>query len=204
MQNVDLLSLPWEIQVALASGYAAYMVAYTGLRDRHRTIDIAFITLVFSLIATAGLALTTTLPALVSGAIAFAAALVVGILWRKWGRDLIRTSLREANVSWSDDDPSALATLASNARCPVSQVAVLLDDDTWLSCNDTSRFNDSPFGPCQIGPNGDVALYLTHEARKGEAEKELKTVVDPQYGHRITYIPANRIRRLTIRHMMPR
>ena len=39
--NAELLNLPWQIQVSLASGYAGYMLAYTGMRENHRTIDSA-------------------------------------------------------------------------------------------------------------------------------------------------------------------
>lgn len=31
-----LLSLPWQIQVSLGSGYAAYMLAYAGIREHPR------------------------------------------------------------------------------------------------------------------------------------------------------------------------
>jgi len=47
-----LLNLPWNIQIALASGYAAYLLGYRGVRAAHKAIDIAFITLVFGLVAT--------------------------------------------------------------------------------------------------------------------------------------------------------
>ena len=52
MSAEDLLKLLWDLQVPLAGGYAAYVLAYTGLRDRQKTVDVAFISLVFSLIAT--------------------------------------------------------------------------------------------------------------------------------------------------------
>ena len=78
---------------------------------------------------------------------------------------------------------------------------MLLDDGTWLRCDDTSKFNDAPYAPCLIGPSGDVALYLTHEEPPGGPAKEMTTVIDAHYGDRLTYVPANRVRRLTVRHM---
>lgn len=199
--NVDLLTLPWELQVALAGGYAAYVVAYTGLRARHRTVDVVFITLVFGLIATATLGLLAQEfgRPVWRGATAIAVTVIGGFLWRRWGRDVLAWSLRKFDVSWSDDSPSALETISENSKHPVTQIAVMLDDGTWLRCDDTSKFADSPQGPCIIGPNGDVALYLTHEDPKGDASKDQTTVVDEHWGDRITYIPASRIRYINLR-----
>lgn len=201
--NADLLSLPWEIQVSLASGYAGYVIAYAGLREGRRTTDIVFITLIFGLLATGALAVAAhyELNVIAAGLAAFLLCVTSGILWRKWGRDILRRLLRHINVAWSNDDPSALATLSTNSVYPVKQIAVLLDDGTWLRCDDATKFNDAPFGPCLIGPNGDVALYLTHEERPGEEARELTTVSVPEWGDRITYVPASRIRRMTVRHL---
>jgi hypothetical protein len=175
-------------------------VAYSGLRGHHRTIDIAFITLVFSLVATATFALTPAWGVIGKCLVAFISSIATAVIWRKWGRSIVRFLLRLANISWSDDDPSALATLSANSTFPVTQIAVLLDDGTWLRCDDTRQFNDAPYGPCLLGPNGDVALYLTHEEQPGQQAKSLETVRDPNLGDRITYVPASRIRRITFRH----
>jgi len=199
----ELLSLPWEVQVALAGGYAAYAIANVGARAHHRTIDVAFATLVFGLLATGILVLAAGWgwTPISAGIAAFIGALTGGVIWRKWGRDLLRATLRTLNVTWTDDDPSALASLSMNARFPVSQICVLLDDGTWLRCDNTAKFNDAPYGPVLIGPNGDVAFYLTHIEEKGSEARELKTVRDGYYGDRIAYIPSSRIQRLTLRHM---
>src|SRR3546814_2103205 len=47
-----LLSLPWQIQVALGAGYLAYLVAYSGIRDHHKGIDVPFRAIAFGLVAT--------------------------------------------------------------------------------------------------------------------------------------------------------
>lgn len=196
----DLLKLPWEIQVALASGYAAYVVAYTGLRSRHQTIDVLLITLVFSLIASLALWLLSGSGELWRGLAALGGSLTSGLVWRRWGRSLAPKLLRALNATWADDAPSALATLSDNTTNPITQVAVLLDDGTWLECRDASKFADAPHGPCVIGPNGDIALYLTHEETPAGETKELKNVRDAIFGDRITYVPASRIKRITLRY----
>jgi hypothetical protein len=187
MPDIDFLMLPWEIQGALASGYAAYATAYTGLRDRQRPIYIAFLSLVFSVPATlifgfmAGLGIgpAISIPA------AFVAAVAVGIIWPKFIQPHVFPFLRILNVTWSNDDPSALATISSNYKFRVSQVAVLLDDGTWLRCDDAIKFENAPFGPYVLGPNGDIGLYLTHEEPAGSEAKILNTVRDDHYGDRI-------------------
>ncbi len=199
----ELLNLPVAMQTALASGYAAYLLSYTGLRYNHKTIDVAFITLVFSLIATAIVTQTIQLGLLASGTLAFFGTCVCGLAWRKWGRYVVWRALRAANVTWSNDDPSALATLCGNSTFPVAQVAVQLDDHTWLECADTTRFSDAPYSPCIIGQNGDIGLYLTHEEQPDGSRLELQTVNVPTYGYRLTYIPAAKIRQITVRHMIP-
>jgi hypothetical protein len=203
--NTELLNLPWQIQVAIAGGYAGYMIAYAGLRHTHRQIDTIFISIIFSLIASGAIATLTVLrilsPPLLAGSLAFFITCLAAIAWRKWGRRVLELGLRLTNATWANDDSSALTTLTANVKCPVTQIAVLLDDGTWLRCDDTTLFNDAPFGPCLLGPSGDVALYLTHEEPPKGKIKKLKSVRDSYYGDRITYVPASRIRQITIRHL---
>ena len=52
-----LLSLPWELQLALGAGYLAYAAAYVGIRRHHQSADIFFRALAFGLLAWAVLAL---------------------------------------------------------------------------------------------------------------------------------------------------
>jgi hypothetical protein len=201
--DAALLQLPAAIQLALASGYAAYLVAYRGIREHHKTIDTAFLTLVFSLAATGiSLAIRSAPWPYVIG-LTFLGTVAVGVFWRLFGIVFYAWFVRESDLSWADDTPSAWAGLMANSSDYVSQVAVLTDDGTWLRCDDTRPFKDLSFGPCRLGPNGDVALYLTHEQAPGKTAAEAKvltTVRDADYGDRLTYIPAARIKRVTVRH----
>jgi 4-hydroxybenzoate polyprenyltransferase len=76
--DLEFLKQPLEIQVALAIGYAAYVLAYTGLRDRQRTIDVAFLSLVFSVPATMIFGLLAGWSPTISIPLAFVATSVVG------------------------------------------------------------------------------------------------------------------------------
>lgn len=203
MSAEDLLKLPWDLQVPLASGYAAYVLAYTGLRNRQKTVDVAFISLVFSLIATGVLALAAkrSVEPIQASGLAFAVTVISGAIWRKLGRPFVGWSLRAANITWANDDPSALATLSENTKCYVTQVAVQLDDGSWLSCQSAVDFTGAPFGPFQLGPNGDIALYVTDITEADGTDKPQLTLRDPAYGDRITYVPAARIKRITVRYL---
>ena len=195
-----LISLPLIVQVALGSGYAAYCLAYMGIRQHHKPVDVTFSTLAFSVMTTIVLTSTVWMGQPLSAGIAILITLLSALIWRKFGRRLMRFILRTGDISWTDDSPSALATLSQDTDHMVSQIAVLLDDGTWLECRDTSKFSKSPFGPCVIGEGGDLGLYLTHKELPDGTTKELATVKSDTWGDRITYVPSARIREITIRH----
>lgn len=195
-----LLSLPWEIQVALGSGYLAYALAYQGIKDHHKPIDTAFRTIAFGLCATAVLTLIPASYGIIRIAAAVLAALTGGALWRYCIADLVVWLVRKADLSWSDETPSAWSKITlHNNRAYVSQLSIQLDDDSWLFCNDTRQFAESPYGPCVLGTNGDVAIYATHKCRPGEEIVEVDDVRDLHHGDNLTYVPAAKIRRVSLR-----
>jgi len=198
----DILSLSWKVQVALASGYAAYMISYRGIRGHHSAHDTVFLTLVFSLIASAELWLTRSFSPLIAGVCAFVLSVSGGLLWRRHGMEMLMNLLRDPDTTWSDDTPSAWAKLQENRTRPVSQISVLLKDGTWLRCDDTSQFNNAPYAPCVLGANGDIIMYLT-STDKDEEERIQKTVMCDVFGARLTYIPSAEISRVNIRLMTP-
>lgn len=194
------LSLPWEIQIALGSGYLAYALAYLGIKDHHKPIDTAFRTIAFGLCATSVLALLPATYGFWRVTAAVLTSLVSGALWRYWFADGVQWLIRKADLSWSDETPSAWSKITlHNNRTYVSQVSVQLDDDSWLFCDDTRQFAESPYGPCVLGSNGDVAIYATHKCRPGEDIVPDADVRDPYHGDKLTYVPAGKIRRVSLR-----
>ncbi|MGB8363524.1 MAG: hypothetical protein ACLQUZ_01290 [Rhizomicrobium sp.] len=197
--NETILNLPWQIQVVLAGGYAGYLLAYVGIRDGHRTVDTVFVALVFGVVASATLAVFETYPHLLAGTLAFIAPCVAAVVWRRFGRGVLHKLLRRWDVSWADDTPSAWAKFQENSDDRMSQIAVELDDYTWLECEELADFENAPFGPVYLGTRGDIALYVTRVKKKGEDARSQDTVRNPDFGDRITYVPASRIRRVTMR-----
>ncbi|WP_155935204.1 hypothetical protein [Methylobacterium sp. 10] len=197
-----LLGLSWQIQLAVASGYAAYLLCYVGIRAKHSTVDVTFLSLIFGLIASASLYIAQQhMNVVAAGATAFFLTCGCGLLWRRFFRSLLRKLLRKWNVSWSDDSPTTLALMLSETHSSLSQISIQLEDGSWLICNDLQSFKKSPFGPCLIGQDGDMAIYLTHTISKDGVEREVKNVKDADYGDRITFVPASKIKMINFRHI---
>lgn len=198
----ELINLPWETLLTLACGYAAYYVANTGLREHHRTIDIAFSTLVFGFAAAFVYRLLSNINAsiLVSSGVAFGSAVLIGAAWRRWGRNWLRWLLRSTKVALSDDLPSAWSAISNvKPNVAATQLAIQLTDGTWLQCDELHRFKDAPNGPCVLGAQGDVLLYVTDTRRPGEESEPNAYVEDEAWGREITYIPASAIARVDLR-----
>jgi hypothetical protein len=197
--NEKLLTLPFELQLALGSGYLAYALAYIGIRGHHQTADTVFRTFAFGLIAWAVLAIVPVERPWLRVAGAVLSAIVAGALWRALGIEMVRKAMRATNYSWADEAPSAWATLyANHARSGVTQVSVLHEDGTWLNCDLCHDFETAPHGPFVLGPNGDIALYVTDEEKDGVIHR-CDTVRDDEYGDRLTYVPAAKIKRIALR-----
>lgn len=195
----NLLNLPWQIQLSLGSGYLAYLIAYAGIRQHHTATDAIFRTVAFGLAATAVLLWAPLEHGLLEIA-ALASALATGALWRWKGMAMTKTALGVANVTWSDDIPSAwLSITAMRTDVRPSQIAVDLDNGRTLVCDDTRRFAKAPYGPCVFGLDGSVALYVTAEMRPDNTWLEKLDVEHPFDGPRLTYIPASAIKRVEMR-----
>lgn len=194
-----ILALPWQIQLALGVGYAAYLIAYSGIRQHHSSADVFFRTLGFGLIATAILYLTRQNYWALGGAAL--APLLFAALWRWKLKSLVKALLRLTDVSWSDDLPNAwLSLIADKTDCRPSQITVDLADGRVLFCEDTSKFADAAYGPCRLGLDGSIAFYVTSERRCESDWIDHSDVIDPFHGDRITYVPANQIKRIDIRY----
>lgn len=202
----DILALSWTVQTALASGYAAYIIAYRGIRSHHSAQDAAFSVLIFSLITSGALWLLRDSSPVAGVVLAFASSIVAAALWRSIGQPFFTWTLRRLKVTWADDTPSAWARLQENRSIRVSQIAVWLNDGSRLICEDASLFTGLPYAPYVLGTNGDVLLYVTHirptsgaDGQKSETKPQ-PTTLDATRGARVTYVPGSQITRVTIRH----
>ncbi|OJU20639.1 MAG: hypothetical protein BGN95_23620 [Sphingomonas sp. 66-10] len=188
----------WQLQVALGSGYTAYMVAYTGVRAHHQAIDTTFRALAYGLVATAILLVLPVNRPLIVIPVAFVSTVFVGALWRRIGMRLWNWLLRWSELTWGDDTPSAWARMISDQDHFVTQIIVQTKDGRRLRCMDTRPFAGLPLGPAVLGTNGDIVLYVTHTL-DGSGEREMKHTLDEHHGAMATYLPAGEIRQVMIR-----
>lgn len=197
----ELLSLPWQVQVALASGFAGYLTAYSGQREGHRTVDVTFYTLLFGLAASAAYGFfAQELLQVPAGLSAFVTTVILGGIWRKWGCHFWSTVLTKLDVTHSDNAPSSLSSLTSRTDVRLTGAAILLDDDTWLMCDDAQAFLSATHPVMSIGQTGDITMYVSATEGADGIVKTHKTVQDAYYGDRLTYVPANRIKRINLRY----
>lgn len=204
----ELLNLPWETLLTLACGYAGYYVANVGVREHHKAIDVTFSTILFGFFSAflyASLRRNDAVSILPASAVVFVFALLLGGLWSRFGRSMLKASLRKSDVTLSDDLPSAWFAIfeARNRRKRIpaaTQLSIKLKDGSWLKCDNLDRFANYPNGPCVFGGKGDLLMYVTHFQRADADDFEECLDVDAAvWGAEITYIPAAEIARLDLR-----
>jgi hypothetical protein len=194
-----IFALPVTLQVALGAGYLAYIVAFAGLRRHHTSADAVFGSIAFGLIATAVLSFCT-LSGPLNYLLASLLTLVCGVFWRWRGGSWANQLLRRIGVSWADGLPTAwLSVTAVRSDFPLSQIAVEMDDGRIVVCDDTRPFGKSPHGPCVLGLDGSVAMYVTGEMRPDKSWFEPSDIENLD-GARLTFIPADKVRRVELRY----
>jgi hypothetical protein len=200
----ELLSLPWATLLTLASGYAGYFIANVGIRDHHKPVDLFFSTLVFGFVSAFAFytcRIIYDVSLVWSSGAQFLFAMMVGSAWSLFGRACFEWILRKTNISHSDDLPSAWVALFAT-RLAARQLSVKLKDGSWLRCDNLSKFKSSPNGPCVLGAKGDILMYVTHtQSDIGVDFFPCADPIDAEWGHEITYIPADQIVRVDLRQL---
>lgn len=196
---IALINLSVAVQVSIVSGYLAYLIAYTGIRQHHTAADTVLKSFAFGLFATAIMKWGYQQP-IFTPIVGLALSLVAGICWRWFGMKAWQSIVRNSGVSWSDDIPSAwLSITATDTKYRPSQVVVDIEGGRILMCDDTRPYANAPHGPCVFGADGGVALYVTSEYRDGEWITQ-DDVSHATQGDKITYIPASAVKRVEIRY----
>jgi hypothetical protein len=204
-----ILNQSWSTLLLAACGYVAYYIANVGIRDHHKPADITFSILVFAFVAAFAFYFSRwvlDLSLVVSSGITFLFAMIAGASWRALGRPHFERMLRATRISHSDDLPSAWMALFGERRV-ATQLTVQLKDGTWLMCDDLSKFQTSPNGPCVLGAKGDILMYVTDkmtdkQSKRGAGFVPKADPIDARWGHEITYIPADQIVRVDLRRQV--
>jgi hypothetical protein len=194
----ELLTLPWKIQVALGAGYAGYMLGYLGVRKFHTGADVFFKTIMFSLFASGVFALQLPVHWIWECVLSIAASVIAGLTWYLKFSQLYVTLLKKMGIR-HNDYPTAWLSVSHDLENYFTQISVLLEDGSTVSCDDLSKFSDAPFGAAVFGSDGDMAFHATHVTSRDGETKAQTTTIDENFGYRMTYIPSNRIMRVQVR-----
>lgn len=203
----QLLTLPLPTLVVLVSGYIGYRLSYTGLDKSHTTLDALLLSLSFGLVAKLFLLTIKTCDfgAVIQSCMAIFFVIAIASLWRKWGITLMGTTLRLLNISISDGQPTAWDTIGPSTKYAPNQLTVRKTDGSAVMCEILDAYKDLPHGPCLLGQDGSVALYVTHFRKSDENGAQSWQEISPldeKTGALITYIPASKIDEIEIRHQI--
>lgn len=199
----NLLNLPFDTLFVLAVGYMGYRAAYIGRGSGKNAVETVFLSTVFAMFARATtLALATTdLDIWAVYPLAALVVLGVALLWRRWLQEWMFRALRRIGIYDHDGFSSVWESMLARPLPPVSQLVVRLKSGKRLMCDQVGRFNASPLGPCLLGEDGSVALYVTH-AMTGEDEGWVEMEpVDDDWGQAMTFIRADQISEVEIRRI---
>lgn len=199
MSGSEFFGMALAVQVALGAGYLGYATAYAGFRKDHRSEDAVFISLAFGAIAYVSFGLAEAMLGPVGAAVAgFCVSLLAAILWRIAGRDAWLKVMGAAGVHREDGVHSAWAKIVQSGR-QVGQVSVHLKSGRVLYLNDRRKYHDLPFDGLYLGGDGSVAMVVEEEELPDETNEARDGIADPDWGLRITYVPAGEIGRVDIR-----
>jgi hypothetical protein len=204
----ELLTLPVNVLGALAAGYLSYRLAYTGRDEDHETVDRVMICLVFAFIAQS---LTLGLGAVVAlfwrltdpvghllVLVGMTAAIGIAAFWRKRGQEMVRKRLSALKISHSDRHKTAWETIVAREGTKPVRMLVTQTNGVQRICQRLGDFANERFSACIWGPDGSVAMYVTHTRVSPDAEWEEMPVRDEDNCVDLTYLPADQIERINI------
>ncbi|WP_421998148.1 hypothetical protein [Roseovarius confluentis] len=194
----QLYNLPLELQTALAGGYLAYWIAYTGLDRNPRAIEVAFRTFAFGLPAVAAFRMALEISPAVAVAAGIASAITCAALWRVVGRSLTLWALEKLGVLGDDGLDNAWTALIQQRKLTVGQLSVHTKDGRVLYQNG-HEYPEAHLGGMYFGQDGSIVMVVEEEELHDGTEEKREGITDPNWGTRVTYIPADQIARVNMR-----
>ncbi|TNF16792.1 MAG: hypothetical protein EP320_00585 [Rhodobacteraceae bacterium] len=204
MTITDLYQMPFELIWMLVVGYIGYRLAYVGRDAPHKTFDQVFLVFVFGSIGRGCGALVASwwdIGDMIESAIALIAGVVVALIWRRWGQAGAFNTLRAAKMVNDDGQANVWHSMLARQLKPPRRLVVKLRNGASLMCNHLADFGHAPMGPCLLGSDGSVALYITDFIGPGEEEWTQVEPYDPtrpDWGYEISFIPADQIARIDL------
>lgn len=196
----SILDLPLGTLAVLAAGYIGYRLAYAGKDGGHKQTDTAFLTLVWASIAKLCATYSAVLGEISSYLIGFAVTVAAALLWRAMLQEIVFKLLRGLKLVDHDGFHSAWASVLGRKLKSPRQLVVRLKSGKRLMCHDLADFADAPLGPCLLGPDGSVGLYVTDvmESADGMWDERTPRSADKAHGWSMTFIAASEISEIEI------
>lgn len=82
---------------------------------------------------------------------------------------------------------------AGSARFGPTSYIVQKTDGTLLMCARSHEFEHLRNGPCVLGSDGSIALFVTDRRLPGETDWTARDVRNPVLGLKMTYVPVSEI-----------
>jgi hypothetical protein len=194
-------SMNLYIQIAIPSGYLAYLLARCGLSHNDKPITIFFLSSVFALASVAAFTVGSS-DSWLAITLAIITPLICGFLWRAFVHKKIMELLRKFNVANSTEFNLVWDDITQNTNVGFTQVTVYLKRGPVLSCSYIYDFDDAPLKLFRTDKNGNIALYITDE-KESPSDTFAKTKSNPiednngsPFYYRLTYIPKEEIERI--------
>lgn len=196
----ELLTLPLGTLVMLASGYLGYRISCVGHDGPHGAADVVFLSFTYAAIASAIIWLFGARIWL-GAPVAVVVTLASSICWRLWLSPAIWRFMWRLGVSGHDRSRTVWeSTMMRRLRAP-TRIVVTMKNGRQMMCSDLRPFDAAPMGPCLLGPDGSVALYVTDQRDSNAADWQEQTPVDPAnlaWGYEMTFIPAAEVARVAV------
>ena len=195
-----LVNIPLSVYIAFISGYLAYKVAYSGISDSHKVLDILMISIIFSSVATLTIFVFNELSEVhfifnLDSLILVSASLftlVTGLIWRKYGMNTWRKSLENLDVYKEDGTISSWKVLTQQNKEFV-QAEVTLKNGTVLSLLNRVALSDVLFKGLYFDNSGGIFLVVQEMRLPDGTIVKIQEEPNENWGATFTYIPATEI-----------
>lgn len=199
MTASSVIALSASLQVLLLAGVFGYLIAFSGYRRTHKTIEQAAFVAIFAapgsiLMSAFEGSIAALFPALLLGPL-------LGYGWRKMAPYFRRFVENTLGFVWDNTLPGAWQTIVMTEGADMMQLTVFTDDGAAYHCDLLRRYAHLPNAPACYGFDRSIAMYVTHRSPSGAEDFEpVAGLAVEGYGVEMTYLPAATIQRVVFRY----
>lgn len=199
----SILDFETSFLVMIAIGYLSFRIAYVERIQEENTTQTVFLSACFAaLFQTAANFLSLVnfsskqLPEIAVIGLSALLTLLIAIWWRRDGMKRYAKMWKSTGGNHLDGLHTVLDTIRTGSDFKPTTLLVAVDDGPFLYCSNLGDFKNFPFGPCLIGGDGSIAMYVTHTMPSGGKNWE---ETEDHARNQITIIPANRVKLIETR-----